>query len=155
MSKKNLAVIMCAATLFVGISSEASAVDLGISNNLNLPKPVSVPSVQVPDVQSPSVQTSVTQPRASLAENRTDEEMYYVVKRIGDKILQANNINEGVNFVLVVTEDVNASTDLENTVRVHTGLLAQCKTEDELASIIGHEIGHEIRAFFGIWTGAW
>lgn len=146
MSKKNLAAIMCAATLFVGISLEASAVDLGISNNLNLPKPVSVPSVQVPDVQSPSVQTSVTQPRASLAENRTDEEMYFVVKRIGDKILQANNINEGVNFVLVVTEDVNASTDLENTVRVHTGLLAQCKTEDELASIIGHEIGHAVKS---------
>lgn len=141
MSKKNLAVIMCAAVMIAGISLEVNAVDLGISNSLNLPKPVSATTTQAPEAQTPAVQ-----PRASLAENRTDEEMYLVVKKIGDKILQANNINVGVNFVLVITEDVNASADLENTVRVHTGLLEQCKTEDELASIIGHEIGHAVKS---------
>lgn len=136
MSKKSLAAIMCAAVVLAGVSLEAGAVDLGISNNLNLPTAVTVPAVQTPAVQ----------PRASLAENRTNEEMYSVVKRIGDKILQANNITANVNFVLVVTEDVNATTDMENTVRVYTGLLEQCKTEDELASIIGHEIGHAVKS---------
>lgn len=136
MSKKSLAAIMCAAVVLAGVSLEAGAVDLGISNSLNLPTAVTVPAAQPQAVQ----------PRASLAENRTNEEMYSVVKRIGDKILQANNITEGVNFVLVVTEDVNASADLENTIRVHTGLLSQCKTEDELASIIGHEIGHAVKS---------
>lgn len=135
MSKKNLAAIMCAAAVLAGVSLEAVAVDLGISNSLNLPTAVTVPAAQ----------SETAQPRASLAENRTNEEMYSVVKRIGDKILQANNITENVNFVLVVTEDVNASTDMENTVRVYTGLLEQCKTEDELASIIGHEIGHAVK----------
>lgn len=137
MSKKNLAAALCVAALFSGIAMEANAVDLGISGNLNLPNAVSVPAaVSVPEVQKP----------ASLAENKTNEEMYNTVKTIGDKILRANGITEGVNFVLVVTEDINASADIENTIRVHTGLLQQCKSEDELASIIGHEIGHAVKS---------
>lgn len=39
----------------------------------------------------------------------------------------------------------NATTDVQNTIRVYTGLLQYCTSEDELAFVIGHKIGHAMK----------
>lgn len=39
-------------------------------------------------------------------------------------------------------EDANASTNINNQISVYSGLLKYVETEDELAYVIGHEMGH-------------
>lgn len=71
-------------------------------------------------------------------------DMQALVTKIGNKILKANSVNDKINFVLVDKNDANAYTDASNTVVVYTGLIKYCENEDELAFVIGHEIGHAV-----------
>ena len=70
------------------------------------------------------------------------EQMSALVNKIGNKILHANSVNTQVAFQLIDKDVANAYADGSNTVSVYSGLIKYCENEDELAFVIGHEIGH-------------
>jgi len=68
------------------------------------------------------------------------------VTTIGQKILSANNLPTKVTFVFSQEDDVNAYANIDNEVHVYKGLLDIVETDDELAGVIGHEIGHIVNS---------
>ena len=54
----------------------------------------------------------------------------------------ANNLTKNMKFVVNKDNEVNASTNINNVISVNMGLLQYVETEDELAFVIGHEMGH-------------
>ena len=66
------------------------------------------------------------------------------VEKIGKKLLEKNNLPTQVTFSVMETDDVNAFASSENEICVYTGLLNYVQDDDELAGIIGHEMGHII-----------
>lgn len=74
--------------------------------------------------------------------NITDEEGNFVVNKIGRKLMQASNIDKNVYFVYSTDKIVNAQTEFNGTITIFKGIVNCCENEDELAFVIGHEIGH-------------
>ena len=66
------------------------------------------------------------------------------VEKIGKNLLEKNNLPTQVTFSVMETDDVNAFASSENEICVYTGLLNYVQDDDELAGIIGHEMGHII-----------
>lgn len=64
------------------------------------------------------------------------------VTKIGQKLLSANNLPTKITFIVSDEEDVNAYANVDSEIHVYKGLLNLVETDDELASVIGHEIGH-------------
>ncbi|HSA07596.1 MAG TPA: M48 family metallopeptidase [Candidatus Gastranaerophilales bacterium] len=71
----------------------------------------------------------------------TEQELARVTS-IGQKLLSSNNLPTKVTFIVSPEEDVNAYANIDNEVHVYIGLLKIVETDDELASVIAHEIGH-------------
>jgi len=69
-------------------------------------------------------------------------EAFNIINHIGAKLIVNNNIDKKIQFVVSDKDEANASTDIHNTISVYTGLLKYVETEDELAFVIGHEMGH-------------
>ena len=74
--------------------------------------------------------------------NWSDKQAQDIINNIGYGLKNANSLDLTLNFILVDEEEVNASTDIDNNVRVYKGILPYVEKEDELAFIIGHEMGH-------------
>jgi len=78
---------------------------------------------------------------------------------VGTKILNANKIDKRI--AIVTGRDYknnNANTNyLTKTVTVYYGILPYIDNDDELAFVIGHEMGHAIDAYGGFfkWTDMW
>lgn len=85
-----------------------------------------------------SVQLSSESPYKNMSEQELNE----LVNRVGNKLLESNNVQKGVKFVVNTENVVNAYTDIEYAVTVYKGIIDYCSNEDELAFIIGHELGH-------------
>lgn len=66
------------------------------------------------------------------------------VNTVGGKILKANNINHNIQFKVSDTEDVNAYANVNKEIYVFRGLLEFVENDQELAAVIGHEMGHII-----------
>ena len=64
------------------------------------------------------------------------------VSSVGQKILSSNNLPTKVEFIVSEEDEVNAYADINNEVHVYNGLLKMVETDDELAAVISHEIGH-------------
>lgn len=67
---------------------------------------------------------------------------FNIINHIGAKLISNNDIDTKIQFVVVDKEDANASTNINNQISVYSGLLKYVETEDELAYVIGHEMGH-------------
>ena len=67
-----------------------------------------------------------------------------VVNRIGNSLRAVSNIppDRDVTFTVARKYSANAHADFHNNVVVYRGLLNYIENEDELASIIAHELGH-------------
>ena len=72
-----------------------------------------------------------------------DDEIQDRVSRIGQKLL-ANGIRPGLTYTFNVlnTPDVNALACPGGFIYVYKGLLDYMTSDDELAAVLGHEIGH-------------
>ena len=66
------------------------------------------------------------------------------VNTIGTKILKANNINHSIEFKVSEEDTVNAYANIDKEIFVYKGLLEYVDTDDELAGVISHEMGHII-----------
>ncbi|MBQ8634555.1 M48 family metallopeptidase [bacterium] len=64
------------------------------------------------------------------------------VNTIGTKMLKANNVNYDIEFKVSEEEDVNAYANLDKEIYVYKGLLEFVDNDEELAGVIGHEMGH-------------
>ena len=72
----------------------------------------------------------------------TAREALAKINNIGTKIVLANEIDDFVRFSVSRKEVVNASASYHGEVQVYRGLLNYVETEDELAYVLGHELGH-------------
>ncbi len=74
-----------------------------------------------------------------------DSQMQSYISDLGQKIVQANNLNNNpykYNFSVVDVNYINAFALPAGTVFVTTPLIAMAESEAELAGVVGHEIGH-------------
>ena len=85
-----------------------------------------------------SVQATTGSPYKDMSE----DELNALVNKIGEKLLESNNIQKNVTFKVDMDNVANAYTDIEYVVTVYKGIIDFCSNEDELAFIIGHEMGH-------------
>ncbi|PNK18717.1 M48 family metallopeptidase [Cylindrospermopsis raciborskii] len=72
-----------------------------------------------------------------------NQQLTNYVSQLGRRlVLNANRPNIPYTFQVVEDEQINAFATLGGFVYIHTGLLKAADNEAELASVIGHEMGH-------------
>ena len=72
-----------------------------------------------------------------------DVEVIDYVQGLGNRLVAASDDkNQAFNFFVVNDPSINAFAMPGGVVGVHTGLILAANTESELASVLGHEIGH-------------
>lgn len=65
------------------------------------------------------------------------------VRRIGERLTQVSDRQDyEYHFYVIVQDELNAFTTPGGNIYIHSGLLEKLKGDDELASVLGHEIGH-------------
>lgn len=74
--------------------------------------------------------------------NWSNAEAEKIVTKIGNNLKSASGLDIPLQFIVVNEEEVNACTDIDNNIYIFNGILPYLETEDELAFIIGHEMGH-------------
>lgn len=73
----------------------------------------------------------------------TDPVKLAKLNRIGRKLAQVSDRQDlAYQFYLIEKDEVNAFTVPGGSVYVFTGLMDKLTTDDELAAVVGHEIGH-------------
>ena len=74
-----------------------------------------------------------------------DEDWQNYVTEIGERLVAATS-DAGKTYTFVVTDQtgVNAAATGDAYIFIYRGIIAHCRSEDELAAIIGHEIGHVV-----------
>lgn len=90
------------------------------------------------DVLQGSVSVDIT----PYCENWSSKYAEKQINRIGTKLITANNIDKDIRFVVIKKKDANAYANMQDVITVYTGLLKYVETEDELAYVLGHEMGH-------------
>jgi predicted Zn-dependent protease len=76
-----------------------------------------------------------------------DEEWQAYVKAIGERLLAVTpDAGEEYHFFVLDNPAVNAMALPDGYIFVNRGLIAYLRSEDELAGVIGHEIGHVVGA---------
>ena len=73
------------------------------------------------------------------------EELNAYVNKVGQSLAQFSTRPEtfgGYHFLVLDSEDINAFAAPGGLILATRGLLECCKTEDELAAVLAHEIGH-------------
>lgn len=80
----------------------------------------------------------------SLLETSAHPEQDAALQAIADALARRMTVPEGMHFHLRYEDDpeVNAYATPGGIIRVHRGLIARLQTENALAFIIGHEMGH-------------
>lgn len=69
------------------------------------------------------------------------------LNELGQTLAMASDRPEtfgGYHFLLVETDEINAFAAPSGLILVSTGMLDLCQTEDELAAVLAHEIGHVV-----------
>lgn len=72
----------------------------------------------------------------------SDPDITDYVRRIGHKIAQHSGDHRHFSFYVIDHPEINAFAGPDGVIGIHTGLLQAVKSEDELASVIAHEIAH-------------
>lgn len=67
------------------------------------------------------------------------------IRRVGDKIVQAAGLTDRRwDYALFVSDKPNAFVLPSGKIGVTTGLLAMVRNDDQLATVLGHEVGHVV-----------
>lgn len=119
--------------------------------NTNLPKDVSSDLPELGD-NSQTVLTPLEEQRIGEQIMRDvmtsddvvqDVEVVDYVQNLGNRLVAASEAkDQQFNFFVVKDSSINAFAMPGGVVGVHTGLIASANSESELASVLGHEIGH-------------
>lgn len=72
----------------------------------------------------------------------TDPDISSYIQRIGHKIAQQSGDHRNFSFYVIQQPDINAFAGPDGVIGIHTGLIRAVHNEDELASVIAHEIAH-------------
>ena len=64
------------------------------------------------------------------------------IQKVGARMLQSNKLRIPINFTVYDTPVIAARAHHRHGVAVTYGLYRDCRSEDELAAVLGHEIGH-------------
>lgn len=108
-----------------------SIISCGITSTLNLP----------------TYAENTTEVTTTIAKTDWDSEASLLrVNNIGQKILKANNLPDTITFKVSDDESINAYANIEKEVYVFRGLLEYVQSDDELAGVIAHELGHIVNA---------
>lgn len=72
-----------------------------------------------------------------------DENSLARVKRVGTKLVQVSDRQDySYQFYVIEKDELNAFTTPGGNIYIFTGLLNNLKSDDQLASVLAHEIGH-------------
>ncbi len=67
------------------------------------------------------------------------------IRRVGDRIVQASGLGDRRwEYALFVSDSPNAFVLPSGKIGVTTGLLALVRNDDQLAAVLGHEVGHVV-----------
>lgn len=72
----------------------------------------------------------------------SDADINNYIRRIGHKIVQQTGENRHFAFYVIDEPSINAFAGPDGVIGIHTGLIRAVRSEDELASVIAHEIAH-------------
>lgn len=110
-------------------------------------------SSNLPDLGSPDLKDYDSQTETALGKAfSTALHKYYdliqdpivlsYIRRIGEKIVSETGQNRVFSFNVINNNEINAFAGPNGVIGIHTGLINAAKSEDELASVIAHEIAH-------------
>lgn len=72
-----------------------------------------------------------------------DPELLIFINEVGHRVAEASNHPEqSFNFYLINDDSLNAFAVPGGHIAVHTGLLLEAENEDQLASVLAHEVAH-------------
>lgn len=71
-----------------------------------------------------------------------DPDITHYIQRLGHKIAQHSADERDFTFYVINNPDINAFAGPDGVIGIHTGLIQAVTSEDELASVIAHEIAH-------------
>jgi predicted Zn-dependent protease len=115
--------------------------------------PLSAHSADLPDLGAPDLieydqQTEEKLGRAFTTTLHThyslnyDPEVVSFVRQIGHKIASQTGNHRNFRFYVIDNDSINAFAGPDGVIGIHTGLIQAVQSEDELASVIAHEIAH-------------
>jgi len=107
-----------------------------------------LPDLGAPDLKDYDSQTETTLGRAFSTTLHQQYDLVYdpvilsYVRHIGNKITSETGQNRSFSFYIINNAEINAFAGPNGVIGIHTGLIEACQTEDELASVIAHEVAH-------------
>ncbi len=113
-----------------------------------LSQAVNLPDLGAPDLVNYDQQTEERFGRSFTASLHAeyalnyDPEVVHFVRKIGHKIASQTGQNRHFKFYVIDNDSINAFAGPNGVIGVHTGLIQAVQSEDELASVIAHEIAH-------------
>ena len=71
-----------------------------------------------------------------------DSELETGLKTLSNELAQAAGFHEGVEIRIIIDPDYNAFVSGGQTIYLHSGLLLQARSAEEILGVIAHELGH-------------
>lgn len=122
-------------------------------------KAAKVETVQITDEDSDETQVVSTQNKKNIKNNTSTVSKsknnkksanytsatvknYNRINTIGNNLLNNSEITKDITFSFSTSNVINAYTDKYNVITINRGLIKYIETDDELAAVIGHEMGH-------------
>lgn len=115
---------------------------------MQLAQASNLPDLGSPDLVTYDSQTEQALGRAFSKELNTqypmiqDPESLNYIREIGHKITRETGNNRNFKFYIIDDAEINAFAGPNGIIGIHSGLIMSADSEDELASIIAHEVAH-------------
>lgn len=107
-----------------------------------------LPDLGASDLRDYDAQTETELGRAFSTALHVHYDLFYdpislsYVRRIGEKITSETGQSRHFSFFIINDPNINAFAGPNGVIGINTGLITAAKSEDELASVVAHEIAH-------------
>lgn len=107
-----------------------------------------LPDLGAPDLKDYDSQTETALGRAFSVALHEQYPLFYdpttlsYVRHIGSKITSQTGQDRQFSFYIIKDPEINAFAGPNGVIGIHTGLILAARTEDELASVMAHEVAH-------------